>query len=640
MNDDYIKARKLGTKAYQRALSDGLYPYPTVLDQLLNDDFSRNEYPVGIIDIPMELIAGTKTAGRTNAFAVNFMPLLEASSEFASKWQNLYNSQIEEGIREPIMVYEYMHKFYVQEGNKRVSVLRYVKSPTVTGNVTRILPKGSGKEYELYKEFLDFYQVCPLYDIDFSQEGSYKKLAETLGRSLDETWPEDLVRSLKTSYYIFRKTFRKIFGEKIKISDSDAFLIYLQYYPLDSVRNSSDQLLTERIRKTGREILINVSSDNIDVVDENSDLPQRNSIRKIIGAFTNNYSRENPLKAAFFYERPARTSNWLYSHELGRNSLDEAFSGMVVTRLYDSLDTDEKLKEAIDDAVKWGAEICFTVSPKQMPETVRSALHYENVRFMNCSINLPHANVRTYYGRMYEAKFVLGALAASLSGGKNIGYLASYPIFGQAAEINAFAIGAALINPEVRVILKWASVKDSDYMKEFREEGINIISGPDSILPEKASREYGLFRIKDGSISNLAFPVWDWGKYYQRILESIMQNDWDDSADPDKATNYYLGFGSGVIDVILSDHLSYYSRKGVESLKTVILSGILNPFDGEIHSQDGVVKKEGDPSLSYEDIIKMDWLNDNVEGSFPKKEELKEDALDTISISGLFKEYQ
>ena len=45
-----------------------------------------------------------------------------------------------EGIREPIKAYEFMNKFYVEEGNKRVSVLKFFDAVSIPGNVTRIVP--------------------------------------------------------------------------------------------------------------------------------------------------------------------------------------------------------------------------------------------------------------------------------------------------------------------------------------------------------------------------------------------------------------------------------------------------------------------------------------------------------------------
>ena len=77
---------------------------------------------------------------------------------------------------------------------------------------------------------------------------------------------------------------------------------------------------------------------------------------------------------------------------------------------------------------------------------------------------------------MYEAKAILGALAATLCDNHKIGYVADYPIYGSVAEINAFAIGAAMMDPDVKIYLEWSSVQGSDWKKSMKEQGISIIS--------------------------------------------------------------------------------------------------------------------------------------------------------------------
>ena len=65
-----------------------------------------SEVSLGIDQIPLRLVVGTCTAGRTNAFADNWMPILEWGSEFFSKnGHRLSDSQVNEGIRDPIKVY-------------------------------------------------------------------------------------------------------------------------------------------------------------------------------------------------------------------------------------------------------------------------------------------------------------------------------------------------------------------------------------------------------------------------------------------------------------------------------------------------------------------------------------------------------
>lgn len=80
--------------------------------------------PLGIQTIPVSRIVGSVSAGRTPAFSADFKPLLEPDTEFCYKWRNLYESVLEEGIREAIKLVEYMNRYYAIEGNKRISVAK------------------------------------------------------------------------------------------------------------------------------------------------------------------------------------------------------------------------------------------------------------------------------------------------------------------------------------------------------------------------------------------------------------------------------------------------------------------------------------------------------------------------------------
>ena len=100
--EEYGKAQKLGQKDYREKMLHGQSPFLPVLDDILQNVAVENQLPLGLVEIPMRLVVGTKTAGRTGAFASNFMPLLDDESEFAAKWLALYNAHLEEGIHDPI----------------------------------------------------------------------------------------------------------------------------------------------------------------------------------------------------------------------------------------------------------------------------------------------------------------------------------------------------------------------------------------------------------------------------------------------------------------------------------------------------------------------------------------------------------
>ena len=108
MLDDYDNARQAGKRRVREAMASGQYPYLTSLEDLVPGALQGGVRNLGLVEIPIKKIVGTMTKGRQNSFASNFMPLLGASTEFAEKWSTLYDSQMEEGIREPILAYEYM----------------------------------------------------------------------------------------------------------------------------------------------------------------------------------------------------------------------------------------------------------------------------------------------------------------------------------------------------------------------------------------------------------------------------------------------------------------------------------------------------------------------------------------------------
>ena len=57
-----------------------------------------------------------------------------------------------------------------------------------------------------------------------------------------------------------------------------------------------------------------------------------------------------------------------------------------------------------------------------------------------------------------------------------IGYVASCPLYGVMANVNAFAMGARAVNPDVKVYVEWSGIKDNDIEARFAEQGINCIS--------------------------------------------------------------------------------------------------------------------------------------------------------------------
>lgn len=266
---DYIGALRQGQKQYQLAVSKGEYPYLPVLDQILANTDIVSEVNLGVIDVPLEKIVGTKTQGRTEAFAGNFMPLLGEKTEFGAKWAYLYDHQVEEGIHDPIVAYEFMNRYYVQEGNKRVSVLKYVHAYSISASVIRLIPRRTDdKDIRLYYEFLDFYQVSFNSDVWFSEEGRYNKLLEEMGKKPGEVWTEDERQYFKSAHDRFSKVFEEKRSEDMEMTASDAFLDYVMIYGYEEIKDRTADQMTQDLNKIWEELLQQSRGGKIAVVQQ------------------------------------------------------------------------------------------------------------------------------------------------------------------------------------------------------------------------------------------------------------------------------------------------------------------------------------------------------------------------------------
>lgn len=631
---EYIAALKQGKQCYQSAVMKGEYPYLPALDDILSYTEIVSTIDLGLMDIPLSKIVGTKTAGRSNAFANNFMPLLPDDSEFGMKWISLYKHQIEDGIQDPIVAYEFMNQFYVQEGNKRVSVMKFLETYNITGTVIRLVPKKTeDKENKLYYEFLDFYQVAQTYDVWFSKEGSYKKLLKAMGKKETEVWDEEERLNFHSAYIRFSKAFHMAHGEKLDFTVSDAFLVYMEIYGYDKIKEETDREIFQTLQKTWNEIRLAAKGSQVELI-ENPEKTKSSFFNRLIP--TASITPET-IKIAFIYTKTTKTSSWNYAHELGRLHLEQAFDGKIKTMAIENADTDAEVKAAIDQAVLEGCNLIFTTAIQMVNQSVRSAIQYPKIKIFNCSIKISYTSICTYFARMYESKFLIGAIAAALSRTERLGYVADYPIYGTIANINAFALGARMINPYVKIHLEWSKAKGQNARERLMQEGIIFISDHDMITPNQASREYGLYAKKeDGTLENLATPIWHWGKFYERIVKNLSKGNSEANAQKGKkAVNYWWGMSADVIDVICSEDIPHGTHRLIEFLKSSIRADDFHPFDGLIYSQNGIIRCEKGQSLSAEEIITMDWLAENVIGEIPEFEELTEEAQALVQLQGV-----
>lgn len=629
-SDQYREALKKGLTYYNGAVSRGEYPYLVSLDETVNTTALNTQY-LGIMDIPTDLIKGTRTRGRQEAFAGNYMPLLEPESEFGVKWISLCAAHFAEGIRDAVKVYEYMGRFYVQEGNKRVSVLKSLGSPSLQASVTRILPAWSNShKYQVYQEFLKFFDLSRLYTVQFRHRGLYAKLQASLGFAPDHVWTEEERMGFSSRFSLFTGVFReKMKNEFYDITPSDALICWLQVYPYESLKTMSFKELEKSLNNVWPEIVYLAKHQTEDINTEPENIDR--------GFFTRLFSAAmTTLDAAFIHASNSSGSNWIKGHELGEEYLEKTLGDRVTVKTYFA--DAETADEVMETAIRAGAKALFVTAPTLIAATRRiKSLHHDVFVFV-CALSLPMPGVRAYYCRMYESKFIAGALAGAMTKEDTIGFVAKYPIFGVPAEINAFALGARLTHPGIRIALRW-SCTEKDPSGKLLARGVHVISNHDVAADESLSVDatWGTYLIDGKEIRPIAGPCWNWGIFYERVCRYILNGEWDTEYDDDKAVNYWWGMNSGIIDILLSEKLPDGQKKLAQILKDGIIHETVDIFRTRMVDSVGKVRNEGDRILTPEEIMKMDWLLDNVDGEIPAFDDLLPMAQTLVRILGVYR---
>jgi basic membrane protein A len=332
------------------------------------------------------------------------------------------------------------------------------------------------------------------------------------------------------------------------------------------------------------------------------------------------------------------TSSWTYSHELGRVHLEETLKDDVTTvskfNLPESNDAAPILQQMVDD----GCQIIFTTTPALINPTLKVAMDNPECNFLNCSFLHSFKHVNTYFGRIHEPRFLSGIIAGTMSKAGRIGYIAPYPAADILSGLNAFALGARMVNPRIEVYIKWAMNRNiiigtDELTRELASVGADIISHHNTLINRKFAKEYGVYTLKSNEIGEylpdkyLAVPIWNWGIFYEKYIRSILAGGTRlgiDNANTGRFRNFWWGLDSGLLDFFYAkSHVPAATGRMVEFFKTSIISQSYKVFTGPIYDNKGNLVVESGEELEREQILSMDWLVEGIVGEIPDKNQYR-----------------
>ncbi|WP_238654923.1 BMP family ABC transporter substrate-binding protein [Paenibacillus piscarius] len=327
-------------------------------------------------------------------------------------------------------------------------------------------------------------------------------------------------------------------------------------------------------------------------------------------------------KVAFVYIGPPGDGGYTYQHDQGRLYMEKelGIKADYVENVPESADAERIITELAQSH-----DIVFTTSFGYMDFTLNVAGKFPNVKFLHASGYKTAENMGTYFGKNYQASYLSGIAAGKMTKKNHLGYVGAFPISEVIYNLNAFTLGAQSVNPDIKVDVVWTNTwydpaTERQAAISLLDKGADVLLAyQDSPATLQAAAERGAFAggndsdmSKYAPDSYLTNPVWNWGPYYVKAVQSVMDGTW-------KSEQYSGDMADGMVELApFGNKVPDDVKQLVEDAKAKIISGELEVFTGPISDNKGNIMVQDGQKLTLEEVLGMNWLAKGVEGTIPQ----------------------
>ena len=328
------------------------------------------------------------------------------------------------------------------------------------------------------------------------------------------------------------------------------------------------------------------------------------------------------IKVGFIYIGSINDEGYTQAHDKGRLALEaEGIKCMYAENVPENADAEKAIRDLIDQ----GCNVIYATSFGFMDATIAVAKEFPNVKFGHCSGYKRADNVSTYFGKVYEARYLAGIVAGMKTKANKIGYVAAFPLPECIRGINAFTLGVQSVNKKATVEVKWTNTWYDPAVE--KQADLDLLNGgcdvleqhQDSTAAQLAAQEKGAFAIGYNTPSPnaapkayLTAPLFHWEVFYKDDVDAILNGTWTSRA-------YWEGLSSGMVSLdTLTSLCAPGTQEAVDKVQSKIADGSFKIFAGPIADQSGAVKVAEGTTMSDDEIWNMGWFVNGVIGTIPQ----------------------
>jgi simple sugar transport system substrate-binding protein len=336
-----------------------------------------------------------------------------------------------------------------------------------------------------------------------------------------------------------------------------------------------------------------------------------------------------PLRVGFIYIGARDDYGYNQAHALGAAAVKQMKSVVVTEEemVPDTVDVQKTMHSMVEID---GAGMIFPTSFGYFdPHVVKLASEYPSVKFLHCGglfdpKNNP-PNLGTYFGFIDECQYVSGIVAAFATKSKKLGFVAGKAIPQVRRNINAFALGARSIDPEITCSVVFTGdwslpIKEAEATNSLIDQGVDVMTchvNSPKVVVETSERRgiktcgYHCNQAALAPKGYLTGAEWNWAKVYTDYVAAV------------QAGRPITGMVRGGLKEQMVKMSPYTALVGAEARRAAdaaqekFLSGTFTAFAGPLSDNAGnVVIAKG--VRHVQTAIELETMNYLVEGVIGK----------------------
>ena len=296
--------------------------------------------------------------------------------------------------------------------------------------------------------------------------------------------------------------------------------------------------------------------------------------------------------------------NYNQTHFEALQSLQQDLNLKVIYRENVHNECYDVIKELIQEegcAIIVGSSLEFDENMK------KAAAEYPYVYFLHAAGMGEGPNLSSFFGRMYQARYLAGIVAGMETTNGELGYVATFPI--------------PEVRPDAKVYVRYCHSWTADEpaadacTKLLDAHPIDIITmHTDSLMPHKIAESRGVKSIgynKDNhdlfTSTYLTAGEWNWQVYYRRQI-------WDCLRGKFHGRHTWVGMEDGIVKLsAFSNLVRKETKTAVEAANYRLVSREQDVFYGPIKDNQGNMRVEAGEAMSDQALLtKFDWYVEGV----------------------------